>query len=85
MLYIIYTIFVLIVICKNYLYKHNAYVGYVCTTGRLSREYKHLTDSIRNFPTPQDFMKELEMDARFSTCEVENVFFHTVLIFKCRV
>ena len=60
-------------------------IGYVCTTGRLSREYKHLTDSIRNFPSPQNFIKELEVDAGFSKCESENVFVHTVLIFKCYV
>jgi ubiquinone/menaquinone biosynthesis C-methylase UbiE len=50
--------------------------------GGHAEEYKHLADSIQNFPTAQEFVREIEA-AGFLHCRAENVFFHIVYLFAC--
>jgi ubiquinone/menaquinone biosynthesis C-methylase UbiE len=48
-----------------------------------AEEYKHLANSIQNFPTAQGFVEEIQA-AGFEHCSAENVFFHIVYLFKCQ-
>lgn len=52
------------------------------TAGGHQDEYKHLANSIQNFPIAADFVKEIEAEG-FSNCRAENVFFHIVYLFAC--
>jgi len=48
-----------------------------------SSEYRHLSDSILNFPEENEFVKEI-IDSDFSSCSIKNIFFHVVIVFICQ-
>ena len=45
-------------------------------------EYKHLRDSIKEFPSPAEFAGMMST-AGFRDCKTENVFAHTVYLWTC--
>jgi ubiquinone/menaquinone biosynthesis C-methylase UbiE len=47
-----------------------------------TREYQHLTDSIRGFPAPELFIAELE-EHGFVRCKAVDVFLDSVYLFSC--
>jgi demethylmenaquinone methyltransferase/2-methoxy-6-polyprenyl-1,4-benzoquinol methylase len=47
-----------------------------------SSEYHHLSDSIRKFPDPDDFTKDLQA-VGFEHCIAQNVFLDAVYLFSC--
>lgn len=57
-------------------------LGGVFSSGH-GEEYRHLSDSIMNFPDAEKFSSIIESSG-FSKCEIENVFFHLVIIFVCK-
>lgn len=56
-------------------------VGAIMSFGRVN-EYLHLRDSIKDFPSPAEFLSMMGK-AGFSGCKAENVFVHTVYVWTC--
>ena len=57
-------------------------MGSISSLGH-NEEYKHLSDSIFNFPSPSEFNLELEQ-AGFKSCTYKNVFQGVVYLWICR-
>lgn len=57
-------------------------IGAVMSLGTAVGEYTHLRDSIKEFPSPAQFL-DMMTDAGFSGCKTENVFLNTVYLWTC--